>query len=127
MIDPRSTATEQRPSAEEAVTDLPSISALQTRKIGRTRRTVTSRFKGFDDDFDTSVTLESIPAVVDQRGSGELPVEGHGLFVSQPQNMDIDQPVDASAQYGSGRQHTPAAAVEEEAEEDLLDQLAAAA
>jgi nibrin len=122
-----SSAFREDPITNEAVTSLPSAPLSHTRKIGRTRRTVTSRFKGFDDDFDSPIELESIPAAQMQGGA---PVSQNlGLFVSQSEKVDFDHQSSNAAliQTRSSRKRASPPPLLEEEEENVLDQLAPAA
>jgi nijmegen breakage syndrome protein 1 len=96
-------------------------------KTGRTRRTVTSRFKGFDDDFPTANVDEF--EEVSSRPQSQVP----GLFVMDSQNTDKaigntigndDTTAPGGAQQGRKRAWQEA---QEFDEENILDQLAPAA
>jgi nijmegen breakage syndrome protein 1 len=115
------TAAEQFPESSVSAPAPPS------RRMGRTRRTVTSRFKGFDDDFDTPILPESNPATYTQPAISQS--KDQGLFVSQADSMDIDlQSSQAAAtQTRSSRKRPSPPPIAEEDEEDVLDQIAPAA
>ena len=95
------------------------------RRVGRSRRTITSRFKGFDDDFDLPSLPESIPD-----GQGQAPApQTQGLFVSQSQYSEPIQqsPESVTGRTRSSRKRPSDLPIQEEGEEDVLDQLAPAA
>lgn len=93
------------------------------RRLGRSRRTITSRFKGFDDDFDMPPLPESTP---DGQGQPPAPIK-QGLFVSQSQYSEPTQqsPQAVTGRTRSGRKRPSDPPIQED--EDVLDQLAPAA
>lgn len=97
------------------------------RRIGRSRRTVTSRFKGFDDEFDTPKISE--PSQIYSTQAPVSQFQKSEMFVSQDQSMDIDRqtPHENIASTRPSRKRTSPPLIEEENEEDILDQLAPAA
>jgi len=100
---------------------------VQATKTGRIRRTVTSRFKGFDDDFTTANVHES-----EQVSSGPQS-QISGLFVMDSQNTDkaIGNAIgnDDTAAPGGSQQGRKRAWQEAQEFDDknILDQLAPAA
>jgi nibrin len=97
------------------------------RRVGRSRRTITSRFKGFDDDFDMPSLPESIPY-----GQGQAPAapQTQGLFVSQSQYSEPVQqsPESVTGRTRSSRKRPSEPPIEQEEDDgDVLDQLAPAA
>ncbi len=111
------------------VDDVPTISTAAPvqppRRVGRSRRTITSRFKGFDDDFDMLPLPESMPD-----GQGQAPaLQKHEDFVSQSQYSEPVQksPESITSRTRSSRKRPSDLALQEEDDEDILDQLAPAA
>jgi nibrin len=96
------------------------------RRVGRSRRTITSRFKGFDDDFDMPSLPESIPD-----GQGQAPApQTQGLFVSQSQYSEpvLQSPESVTGRTRSSRKRPSDPPIQEQEEEEyVLDQLAPAA
>lgn len=95
------------------------------RRVGRSRRTITSRFKGFDDDFDIPSLPESIPD-----GQGQAPApQTQGLFVSQSQYSEPIQqlPESGTGRTSSSKKRPSDPPIQEEDDGDVLDQLAPAA
>jgi nibrin len=94
------------------------------RRVGRSRRIVTSRFRGFDDDFDMPPLPESIAD-----GQGRAPAtQTQDLFVSQRQYSEPVQnsPESVTRRTRSSRKRTLDPPIQED-DEDVLDQLAPAA
>ncbi|KAI9745067.1 MAG: hypothetical protein M1818_001345 [Claussenomyces sp. TS43310] len=110
------------PSTGEIPQSPPEAVSPAPRRLGRSRRVITSRFKGFDEDFDTP-----IDAPPDSRSTpeprGQTSPEA-GLFVSQSENMDVDREPSPGR---LGRKRAPSPVVEESEEEDIMDQMAPAA
>jgi nijmegen breakage syndrome protein 1 len=108
--------------------DIPESSApgpaqeVPARRMGRSRRTITSRFKGFDDEVDvpaisSSIEITPVPVPVSQES---------GLFVSRDSEMETHNLASQkfSTQTRSSRKRPSPLPTEEEDEEDILDQLA---
>lgn len=108
-----------QPSSTEA-------SAPAPKRIGRSRRTVTSRFNGFDDEFVVDTTAEP-------SGTGTFPPESQsqtsGLFVEDYQKNTNIVENDQVTVSGESQQRIkrPFHQVQESDNEDILDQLAPAA
>lgn len=95
------------------------------RRVGRSRRTITSRFKGFDDDFDMPPLSESIPD-----GQGQAPApQTRGLLLSQSQHSEPVQqsPESVTGRTRSSKKRPSDPTTQEDDEGDVLDQLAPAA
>src|ERR1700709_122056 len=68
----------------------PSEPISQPTRRGRSRRTVATRFKGFDSDDETAVNMNSVPeSIVIEHTAVES--QSQGLFVTQDPEMDVDQ------------------------------------
>lgn len=93
---------------------------------GRVRRTVASRFKGFDDDDFESLT-HSVPQPAEAiQEPAPVELQSQGMFVSQePHEMDVAPQPGGSQSRSSLKRKTPP--VEEESEEDIMEQMAPAA
>lgn len=94
-------------------------------RMGRSRRTVTSRFKGFDDNFDMPPLPNSIPD-----GQGQVPaLQTQEIFAAQYQYSEPDQKFSESAigQTRSSGKRPSDPPIQVEDDEDVLDQLAPAA
>jgi nijmegen breakage syndrome protein 1 len=118
-------ATVEAMSVDNVPTSSMAAPIQPARRVGRSRRTVTSRFKGFDDDFDMPALPESIPD-----GQGEAPApQTQELFVSQSQYSESAQksPESVSGRTRSNRKRRSDPPIQEEDEEEVLDQLAPAA
>jgi nibrin len=96
------------------------------RRVGRSRRTITSRFKGFDDDFDMPTLPESLPD-----GQAQAPAfQTESLFISQSQGVESEQQPSESVvtrTRSSRKRPDPPIEEDDENDEDVLDQLAPAA
>lgn len=109
------------------VESLPIETPAQVTRTGRTRRTVTSRFKGFDDDFTTVTVQES------KETSSVPQSQISGLFVMDSQNTDkvtrnAIEDDDTTALGGSQQGRKRAWHETQEFDEEMfLDQLAPAA
>lgn len=97
-----------------------SVSA-PARRLGRSRRAITSRFKGFD-DFDTP----TLPGLIPVGQPRPLDSQVEGLFVSQYHNVEPNQqPTESVIAHTRSNQKRPSDPPTNE--EDVLDQLAPAA
>jgi nibrin len=92
------------------------------KRIGRSRRAVTSRFKGFDDDFDTT-TLENNkePELAQVEF---LETQESGLFVSQTREMEFNSPPLLAAAHSQPNRKRPLSPMIGEGEEDIMEELA---
>jgi nijmegen breakage syndrome protein 1 len=94
---------------------------------GRSRRAVTGRFKGFDEEF-TGAMLGSVPEAMAVDSAPAVESQSQGLFVSQdPHRMDVgrDGSQLADTQRGSRKRSTPPMDYEES--QDIMDDVAPAA
>lgn len=87
------TATQTVQSFQSALDPTLTQTALsepsQPFRRGRSRRPVTTRFKGFDSDDDTPVNLTSIPKSKDEENLRAVESESQDLFVTQDPEMDV--------------------------------------
>lgn len=94
------------------------------RRVGRSRKAITSRFKGFDNDFDIPALPASVPT-----GQAQAPaLQTENLFISQSQNAEFgQQPSESVVSRTRSSRKRSEPPVDEENDEDVLDQLAPAA
>lgn len=96
----------------------------QPARRGRSRRTVTTKFKGFDSDEDTPMNMNSVaeePAVV--QGRFVVESQSQSLFVTQDPNMEIhrapsEQP--ETQTRSSRKRNSPPVNYEPDEPEDIL-------
>jgi nijmegen breakage syndrome protein 1 len=107
----------------------PQVALQGPTRRGRSRRVATTRFKGFDDDDDDQVNLNSLPesSLVDQ--APVLESQSQGLFVTQDPEMGIDHiesQTETTLHWSSRKRGTPPVDYESE-EVDIMERLAPAA
>ena len=96
------------------------------RRMGRSRRAITSRFKGFDDNFDSFALGNDMKAESVQPEQPQL--QESELFVPEILKEKVDNPPQPTlTQARSSRKRSPPPVVEEETNEDIMEQLAPAA
>ncbi|KAH8816469.1 hypothetical protein F5884DRAFT_224364 [Xylogone sp. PMI_703] len=139
QVEPSSTAptsTAATAPPEEQEVPAPVSSSVRSEEVpvesqvrrGRSRRIVTSRFKGFDDDIDEPPLQSSVPEPMETDQPAVLESQSQGLFVSQDPEIDIElsQATPSSAQPRS-RMKRPPSPIQEDDDEELMNQLAPAA
>ncbi|RFU30901.1 hypothetical protein B7463_g5451, partial [Scytalidium lignicola] len=130
---PIATAVTAPPDVQQSSVPTPSQIASEALPVesqirrGRSRRILTSRFKGFDDDIDEVPIKSSVPESMEMDQPPIREPQSQGLFVSQDPEMDIErsQTNPPAAQRTSGRKRP--SPIQEDDEEELMNQLAPAA
>lgn len=129
VVAPPSTAHSQLDENTEsaAVPAPPPMESSQPSRRGRSRRTVTTRFKGFDSDEDDPLNMNSLPENLTVNVPPVIDSQSQSLFVTQDPEMDIGgtQTLHAETQTRSSKKrNTPPINYELDDVEDIMEEIA---
>ena len=123
-----------RTSAQTAPSVIPAQDApeaSQPSRRGRSRRTATTRFKGFDsDDDDKPATLHSVPEAMVLDDHPAVDSQSQGLFLTQDPEMELYHrapPTQPETQTRSSRKRPPPVEYELDSDRDIMEEVAPAA
>lgn len=96
---------------------------------GRSRRTVTTKFRGFDSDDDTPMDDDSVPGNMNMNHSQAAESQSQSLFVTQDPQMELDPGPSQQPQSSiNGKRKSPPVNYDlDDEEEDIIEQIAPAA